>query len=191
MASAEFDRQPHLVGVLLELRPLRPDDWEALFAVASDPLIWAGHPARDRYTEPVFRDFFREALESGGALVAIDRATGQIVGSSRYNWYGPDGGELEIGWTFLARRFWGGRYNLEMKRLMLDYAFRFVDRVIFVVGVNNVRSRKAMLNIGAALTDRRVILADRDVSSEVVMFEMTRNAWQRSSAGTGAAGGSQ
>ena len=103
MPRVEFDRQPHLVGERFELRPLQPDDWDALFAVASDPLIWEVHPARDRYTEPVFRQFFREALESGGALVALDRATGQIIGSSRYNWFGPDRDELEIGWSFLAR----------------------------------------------------------------------------------------
>src|SRR5262245_58098307 len=130
MSRADFDRQPHLVGELLELRPLQPDDWDALFAVASDPLIWEVHPARDRYTEPVFREFFREALESGGGLVAIDRATGQIIGSSRYNWADlldeseGAGCELEIGWSFLARAYWGGVYNREMKRLMLDYAFQ-------------------------------------------------------------------
>jgi len=197
MARVDFDRRPHLVGHLVELRPLRPDDWDALFAVASDPLIWAGHPARDRYTEPVFREFFREAIESGGALVAIDRATGQIIGSSRYNWadlkvglyhggsVGPDddgkvdphddrGEELEIGWSFLARDRWGGVYNREMKRLMLDYAFQFVDRVIFVVGVDNIRSRKAMASIGGVLTDRRVARGVPGVSSESVVFEISK-----------------
>ena len=178
MAPTRFDRQPHLVGELLELRPLQADDWDALYAVASDPLIWAGHPARDRYTEPVFQEFFREALDSGGALVAIDRATRQIVGSSRYNWYGADRDELEIGWSFLARAYWGGTYNREMKRLMLEYAFQFVDSVIFVVGVDNLRSRKAMLNIGAVLTDRRVSRALPGVSSESVIFEITKEAHQ-------------
>ena len=177
MAHVDFDRQPHLVGERLELRPLRPDDWDALFAVASDPLIWAVHPQPDRYTEPVFREFFREALESGGALVAIDRATGQIIGSSRYNWFGPGGDELEIGWSFLARAYWGGVYNREMKRLMLDYVFQFVDRVIFLVGVDNIRSRKAMLNIGAVLTDRRVARGIPGVSSESVIFEISKDGW--------------
>ena len=207
MAHVEFDLQPHLIGELLHLRPLRPDDWEALFAVASDPLIWAVHPARDRYTEPVFRQFFRDALDSGGALVAIDAATGKIIGSSRYNWtdlpapalrpsarsrpglgeggkVGPSDetrAELEIGWSFLARTYWGGVYNREMKRLMLDYAFQFVDRVIFVVGVDNIRSRKAMLNIGGVLTDRRVTRAIPGVSSDSVVFEISKDSWTRRS----------
>ena len=150
-----FELQPHLIGDVLELRPLRPEDWEELFLAASDPLIWEQHPARDRYKEEVFRAFFQEALDSGSALVAIDRKTQRIVGSSRYFGYEPEKSEIEIGWTFLARSHWGGKYNGEMKRLMLDHAFQFVDNVVFLVGPQNVRSRRALEKIGAVLTGRR------------------------------------
>lgn len=169
-----FNLQPHLIGELLELRPLRPEDWEPLFAVAADPLIWEVHPARERYKEEHFRDYFREALESGGALVAIDQKTQQIIGASRYFWYGSDRNELEIGWTFLSRAYWGGVYNREMKRLMLDYALQFVDRVIFLVGVANVRSQRAMAKIGGILTDRRVQRSLHGNSSDFVIFEIRR-----------------
>ena len=152
---ATFELQPHLVGDLIEVRPLRPDDWESLFAVASDPLIWEQHPASDRYQEEVFREFFREALASGGALIVIDRTTQEIIGSSRYFGYDPERSEIEIGWTFLARSHWGGKYNAELKRLMLDHAFRFVEIVIFKIGPTNFRSRKAVEKIGAVLTERR------------------------------------
>lgn len=84
-----FDPQPTLTGELLELRPLRQDDWPALFAVASDPLIWEQHPEADRYREDVFRTFFANAMDSGGALVAIDRATGAVIGSSRFHNFNP------------------------------------------------------------------------------------------------------
>src|SRR6478736_10107596 len=102
-----FDLQPHLVGELIEVRPLAADDWEELFAVASDPLIWEQHPARDRYKEDVFRIFFKEALESGGAFVIIDRKIQRIIGSTRFYGYDPEKAEIEIGWTFLARKYWG------------------------------------------------------------------------------------
>ena len=173
-----LDLQPHLVGDLLQLRPLQPRDWTALFAVAADPLIWEVHPARDRYKREVFRKFFQEALESRGALVAIDPATQLIVGSSRYFWFGPDRDELEIGWTFLSRDYWGGVYNGEMKRLMLAHAFSFVDKVIFLVGVDNIRSQKAMLKIGGVLTDRRVSRTLHGQTSEHVVFEITRAGFQ-------------
>ena len=98
-----FDRQPFLVGELLELRPLQAGDFEALFRVAADPLIWELHPEPNRYQEATFRAFFEDALASSGALVALDRATGQIIGSSRYHGYDAERSVIEIGWTFLAR----------------------------------------------------------------------------------------
>ena len=125
----------------LQLRPLRADDWDALFAVASDPLLWAQHPDSDRYQESVFRQFFADAMSSAGALVAIERATGEIVGSSRFHGFDAEQSVIEIGWSFLARRCWGGRYNREMKRLMLQHAFETVERVMFVIGPENRRSR--------------------------------------------------
>src|SRR5688572_3065197 len=145
-----FDLQPTLTGELLDLRPLAETDFEDLFAVASDPMIWEQHPESNRYQEHVFRAFFRGAMTSGGALIAIDRSDGRVIGSSRFHGYDADRREIEIGWTFLARRFWGGRYNREMKELMLRHAFRFVDRVVFLIGPENRRSRRAIEKIGGA-----------------------------------------
>jgi len=147
----EFELQPTLTGTLLELRPLRPEDFDALLKAASDPLIWEQHPETDRYKEEVFRKYFDSAIESGGAFAIIDRKSGRIIGSSRYWNLKPSESEVEIGWTFLERRFWGGRHNGELKSLMLEHAFRFVDRVVFVVGENNRRSQKALQKIGAEL----------------------------------------
>ena len=141
--------QPHLRGELIELRPLASKDWSELFAVASDSLIWEQHPESDRYKEEVFRVFFKEALESGGAFVVIDKRTQRVIGSTRFYGYDPKKSEIEIGWTFLARKYWGGRYNREMKELLLDHAFKFVENVVFYVGQQNFRSQKAMEKIGA------------------------------------------
>jgi N-acetyltransferase len=144
-----FELQPILKGELIELRPLASEDWDELFAVASDSLIWEQHPERDRYKEDVFRTFFKDALESGGAFVIIDRQTQHIIGSTRFYGYDPEKSEIEIGWTFLARKYWGGRYNAEMKRLLLNHAFKFVENIVFFVGEDNVRSQKALEKIGA------------------------------------------
>ncbi len=144
-----FDLQPNLRSELVELRPLTPKDWDDLFSVASDALIWEQHPESDRYKEDVFKAFFREALEYGGAFVIIDTKNQQIIGSTRFHGYAPEKSEIEIGWTFLARRYWGGRYNRELKQLMLAHAFKFVENIVFYVGENNIRSQKATEKIGA------------------------------------------
>jgi RimJ/RimL family protein N-acetyltransferase len=161
-----LDRQPVLEGERVALRPLRAEDWAALFAVASDRLIWEQHPAHDRWREPVFRAFFEDALANKGALAVIDKASGAIIGSSRFEGLEEaGGGSVEIGWTFLARSHWGGRYNHEMKRLMLAHALASVAEVRFLVGETNTRSRTALERIGAQLTDRREerVMADGTV----------------------------
>lgn len=144
-----FDLQPHLRGDLLELRPLAEDDFPALFKVASDPLIWQQHPASDRYKKDVFRIFFDEAIRSGGALIAMDAENGDVIGSSRYHGDCAETRTIEIGWTFLSRTCWGGKYNREMKKLMLEHAYQFVDSVLLIIGDTNTRSQKAAEKIGA------------------------------------------
>jgi len=124
-------------------------------AVASDPLIWEQHPANDRYQEEVFRQFFRDALDSGGAFIAVDSKDGKVIGSSRFHGYNAEASEIEIGWTFLARSHWGGRYNGEMKRLMLRHAFQFVNSVVFLIGPQNLRSQRAIGNIGGVRAGSR------------------------------------
>ena len=167
--ARHFDLQPTLEGALLRLRPMQPQDFEPLHAVASDPEIWALHPARDRWQRDVFRGFFDSGIACGGALVAIDRARGALVGSSRYYGFDAAAGEIEIGWTFLARSHWGGRHNAEMKALMLAHAFRFVDTVLFFVGPANLRSRRAVEKLGARLRGTQ-----QRFGGASVVYEITR-----------------
>ena len=172
-----FDLQPVLKGELLELRPLRAEDSIDLYAVASDPLIWEQHPASDRYKEEVFREFFREALESGGALVAVDSKDGRVIGSSRFHGYDEEKSEVEIGWTFLARSYWGGLYNGEMKRLMLAHAFRFVESVVFLIGPQNYRSQRAVEKIGGVRDGSRLNAVGRDS----FVYRITASTFERAS----------
>ena len=167
----EFDLQPTLKGNLIEIRPLTQEDFDALFVAASDPLIWEQHPENDRYTKEVFQTFFDGAIASKGAFAIIERKSGRIIGSSRYCNLNPLKGEVEVGWTFLERAFWGGSYNRELKSLMLNHAFRFVDRVLFVVGEKNLRSQRALANIGARFL-KKVELPARDgtMMSNLVFF---------------------
>lgn len=174
-----MDRQPVLEGERLVLRPLRPGDWDALYAVASDPKVWELHPANDRWKEEVFRAYFADALAQGGALAVIDRQSGAIIGSSRMQGHDPaDGGSVEIGWTFLARSHWGGAFNREMKRLMLAHALGYVARVDFRVGEDNLRSRRAMEKIGGRLSGRDGgVVETASGPARHVIYEITRGSF--------------
>lgn len=171
----DFDLQPTLRGKLLEVRPLRREDFDALFAAASDPLIWEQHPESDRYQRAVFERFFEGAVESKGAFAVIERKSGRIIGSSRYHNLNPAECEVEIGFTFLERAFWGGSYNGELKSLMLAHAFRFVERVVFVVGPNNLRSQKALEKIGARFLKKVPRPARDGTTDQHLVFAITRD----------------
>lgn len=169
-----LDLQPTLSGTLIEVRPLRADDFEALFQAASDPLIWEQHPESNRYKREVFQQFFEQAMASKGALAIIDLKSGRIIGSSRYWDYSPARSDVEIGWTFLERAFWGGAYNRELKSLMLQHAFGFVNRVLFRVGETNLRSQKALEKIGARLIRTEVSPSDRGLNPNKLVFAIDR-----------------
>ncbi|MDP3660002.1 GNAT family N-acetyltransferase [Phenylobacterium sp.] len=173
-ARPAFDFQPHLAGDLVDLRPMQASDWDGLYAIGSDPLVWALHPDRGRYRDDAFRAYFEEGLACGGALTAVSRTDGALIGSSRYSTLYTQAGEVEIGWTFLGRAHWGGLYNADMKRLMLDHAFRFVDHVVFRVGEHNLRSRRAVEKIGAQLTTRSHTVTVAGQPSRHVFYLITR-----------------
>jgi len=146
------DWQPTIRGALVLLEPLQAGDSEALYAVASDPLIWEQHPEHTRWQREVFTGFFQGAMQSGSALLIRDAVTGDVIGSSRFYEWDANAGEVAIGYTFLARSHWGGGVNGELKRLMLDHAMRYAQRVWFHVGTANHRSRRALAKIGAVFS---------------------------------------
>ena len=131
------------------VRPLRAGDFDELYLVAADPLLWEQHPETERWREDVFRAYFADHLASGGAFAIVERASGKLIGATRYDNHDPEASEVEIGWTFLARPFWGGIHNADVKRVMLEHAFQSVGTVVFLVDANNLRSRRAVEKIGA------------------------------------------
>jgi RimJ/RimL family protein N-acetyltransferase len=137
-----------LENELIKLVPLQVDNFEKLYAVAADPAIWAQHPTRDRYKREVFQIFFDSAVAAKTAFLIVDKIANKLIGSSRYYDYKPADNSIAIGFTFLATDYWGGNYNKSLKKLMLDYAFQFVDSVMFHIGAANIRSQKAVEKIG-------------------------------------------
>ena len=145
-----FDLQPtFLKNDFIQLVPLQESDFEALYAVASDPLVWEQHPNKFRYQLEVFRNYFEGALLSKGAFLIRDTPTGDVIGSSRYYDYDADANSILIGYTFIGRKYWGTGYNRALKKLMLEYAFQYVDKVYFHIGAFNIRSQKAIEKLGA------------------------------------------
>lgn len=149
--------QPTLENDIVKLIPLKETDFETLYKVASDPLIWEQHPNKNRWQRDVFQNFFKGAIESGGAFLIYNAQSNEVIGSSRYYDYNPAKKEIAIGYTFYARSHWGGKYNPAAKKLMMDYAFKQVDSVLFHIGALNIRSQKAIEKLGAVKIDEQEI----------------------------------
>lgn len=158
----------------VKLVPLNPNDFEELFSVASDPKIWEQHPNKDRYQREVFEKFFQGAIESKGAFKIMDKSSNEVAGSTRFYDYNPKENSIFIGYTFYATKFWGSKLNPQVKKLMLDYIFQFVDKVNFHVGKDNIRSQKAMEKLGAKKVDE-VNVANVGESEKLnVVFEIDK-----------------
>jgi RimJ/RimL family protein N-acetyltransferase len=158
MTKTIINWQPeNLEDNIVKLIPIAESDFENIFKVASDPLIWEQHPTKDRYKRDVFQLYFDGAISSKTAFLIVDKSSDKIIGSTRYYDYKPDNSSIAIGYTFLSREYWGGLYNKSSKRLLLDYAFRFVDNVYFHIGATNLRSQLATMKIGATKVNEVVI----------------------------------
>ncbi len=169
--------QPTLENENFRLVPLKETDFERLFAVASDPKVWEQHPNKDRYKREVFLNFFKGAMESKGAFLVLDKTSDEVLGSTRFYDFDKENKTILIGYTFYGTKSWGKNINPQVKKLMLDYIFQFVETVIFHVGKDNIRSRKAMEKLGAAKIGEEEISYFGETPKTNVVYEIRKENW--------------
>ncbi len=161
------------------LQPLQEQDFERLYNVASDPKIWEQHPNPDRWKKEVFTKFFQEGMESQGAYIILDKATNEVIGSSRFYNHDEKDNSIFIGYTFYGTKFWGTGVNAQVKKMMLDYIFQYVDLVKFYAGENNYRSKKALEKLGATLKGNVVASYKGEPDRNNVEYDITKEDWQK------------
>ena len=177
--SLSFNLQPDLGNDLVHLLPLGEHHFDALYQVASDPQVWLQHQHKNRYESDQFKKFFQDALESGRALVVMSKSDDQIIGSSRYEPCPERSLSVEIGWSFLGRKYWGGQYNRAVKTLMIDHAFRHYDEIIFQINRNNLRSQKATMKLGGVLKSSFLPGDVRPKTESNLVFSLRKDHWNR------------
>jgi len=139
----EFDPQPSLETARLLLRPLTSVDRDELYAAACDPKIWEQHPASNRHEREIFDPYFDFLLGTQRTLAVIETASAKVIGCSQFYPVEDQSGEIGIGFTFLARPYWGGTWNREMKAAMVAHVLKSSPRVWFHIDPNNIRSQIA------------------------------------------------
>ncbi len=169
--------QPELEDELIMLKALNENDFDALYEVAKDPLIWEQHPCSNRYKKEVYAEFFSDSINSKGAFKIIEKSNGKIIGSTRFKKINSSENAIEIGWSFLSRDKWGGKYNRAMKNLMIDYALQKIDHVIFYVGKENIRSQKAVQKLGGMEIDNPKFKFLIKESESELTFRIGKENW--------------
>ena len=174
-----FSIQETLSNENIILRPLQDNDLEALFLQAKIKEIWSQHPNKNRYKREVFENFFLGAIESEGAFVIIDKPTDQIIGSTRFYDHNEKESSIYIGYTFYGKDFWGKNYNSQVKEMMLNYIFEFVEIVNFHVGSENLRSKKAMEKLGAENLGEMMVAYFGEESKRNILYQISKTRWEQ------------
>lgn len=175
----KFDIQPQLENEMVILYPLKEEDFEALYIVASDPKIWEQHPSKDRWKKEVFKTFFDGAIQSKGAFKIVEKDSGNIIGSTRFYDFNEQENSIFIGYTFYAVEYWGKGINKLVKALMLDYIFQFVSKVNFHIGAENTRSQIAIERIGAEKIGEQEVTYFGEKPKLNYIYEITKVKWQK------------
>jgi N-acetyltransferase len=173
----EVNIQPILENERAILIPLKDDEFEQLYAVASDPKIWEQHPNKERWKKDVFQVFFDGAIQSKGAFKIIDKATGNIAGSTRFYDYNEATNSIFIGYTFYATAYWGTGFNRSVKKLMMDYIFQFVSTVYYHVGATNTRSQIAIGRVGATKIGEEEVTYFGEASKTNFVYKIDKQDW--------------
>lgn len=173
-----MDLQISLENDHILARPLKEDDFEMLYQVASDPLIWDQHPNPNRYQKTEFQNFFKGAIESGGAYIVFDKENGEAIGSSRYYGWNPADKSILIGYTFFSRKFWGKNKNHDLKTLMLEHAFTFAEKVIFHIGANNIRSQKSIEKLPVHKVGEEIVEYYGETAKLNIVYEIEKQDWK-------------
>ncbi|WP_310557191.1 GNAT family N-acetyltransferase [Flavobacterium sp.] len=172
-----FNLQPTLQNEIVKIRPLQLADFESLYAVASDPEIWEQHPNKERYKKDVFEIFFKGAIESKGAFIIYDATSNKIIGSTRFYDFNAENSEVLIGYTFLAKAYWGSVFNQATKKLLMEYAFQYVDAILFHIGANNIRSQKAIAKLGAIKIDEILVAYYGEPEKLNFIYQIKKESW--------------
>ncbi|WP_462248847.1 GNAT family N-acetyltransferase [Ferruginibacter sp.] len=177
MLSPTINFQPLLKNELVIATPLEPADFDILYSAASDPLIWQQHPNKYRYQRQQFENYFKGAIESGGAFLVRDARTNEVIGSSRYSDYDAEKNTVSIGYTFFVCSHWGAGHNYALKKLMLDHIFQFVDRVTFYIGAVNKRSQISLERLGAIKTGEAETTYYGEAAKLDYIYTITKAHW--------------
>ncbi|SFF05979.1 Protein N-acetyltransferase, RimJ/RimL family [Chitinophaga sp. CF118] len=175
-----------LKGQTVDLLPLEKIHFEELYLAAVDKKLWELIPI-DCSEPEKFSAAYTKALterEKGNhyPFIIYHKQTEEIIGSTRFFEIFPDDKKLEIGWTWVIRKYWNTAVNLECKLLLLTHCFEVLKtrRVQIKTDQNNLRSRKAIEKIGGQFEGilRKDKIKDDGTSRSAAYYSILDDEWE-------------
>ena len=180
-----------LEGQHTRLEPLSLAHFESLVAAAAEGELWKSLvtivPARDTMAEYIEAALTAQVQGSELPFVIIQKATGRIVGATRFYYIQPQQLSAAIGYTWVAVSAQRTAVNTEAKLLLLTHAFETwrCNRIEFITDVLNEQSRAAILRLGAkqeGILRRHLIMPNGRVRDSVC-FSIILEEWPDVKAG--------
>lgn len=184
--KAKWIKHPTIIdGKSVKLVPLEREHFEELFTAASDKKLWELIPSdcsvRETFEAAYSFALSERVLENQYPFVILLKDTGEIIGSTRLFDIFPEDKKLEIGWTWIARKFWGTEINFECKLLLLTFCFENLKtrRVQLKTDENNLRSRTEIEKIGGKFEGilRKDRIKENGASRNTAYFSILDDEW--------------
>jgi len=180
-----FENQLILENDFVKLRLLEKDDLNDFSQISNDSSIWE-YFTSDLNSEENVKNWIDEALtqftaKSRYPFTIIDKILKRTAGSTSFGNFSKRDSRIEIGWTWLGKKFQGSGINKQCKFLMLQYAFESLnlERVEFKTDVLNLQARKALKKIGAVeegvLRSHTLMIHNR--RRDTIYYSILKNEW--------------
>ena len=144
-----IDFKVHLENDIVSLVQTEENHFEGLYTIGSNSIIWEQHQDKDRWKLNNYRKYIDGGLgNKEGCFTIIDKEINKIIGTTRYYSFNQEDLSINIGYTFISQDYWGTIMNYQIKKLMLNYIFQFLDKVFFDIWKRNYRSQRSVEKLG-------------------------------------------
>lgn len=173
-----------LTGEKVILQPLTEDYFQKLTEASSEDIIWTYMPVKGSNPEMLLgaltEALHKRDLAEQYPFVVIEKASGRVMGSTRFLQLNETHRSLEIGYTWYQTEYWGKGFNEECKYLLLQYSFEILKtiRVQIITSDKNVRSKRAIERIGGIPEGvlRNIILRNGEKKS-IAYYSILEEEW--------------
>tara|TARA_B100000767_G_C19614785_1_gene471413 strand:- start:203 stop:781 length:579 start_codon:yes stop_codon:yes gene_type:complete len=179
----DFEKNIHSEKVIL--RPMNVNDFDKMKVLTNDTEMWYYFTA-DLSNEQILKNWIESAIselkdKKSLPFTIIDPTNDNIIGTTRIGNISETNNRVEIGWTWIAKKYQRTGINGHVKKLLFEYLFVETStlRIEFKTDVLNIPARKAMEKVGLIKEGilRSHTLMTNDRRRDTLYYSLLKNEW--------------